>query len=75
LHQSFLRLPLAQVFDRGLDLRIHISENLGDAVVHLVGDVQPLLGDRKIGDLAMQMGVVDGDGGLHGEALQRLFVA
>ena len=43
--------------------------------MHLVRDVETLLRHREIGDLAMQMRVVDGDGRLHGEALQRFFIA
>lgn len=43
--------------------------------MHLVRDPQPLLGHGQIGDLTVQVRVVDGDRCLHREPLQRLLVA
>ena len=71
---GLLALAAAEIRIGRLHFRVHVAQDLGDAVVHLVGDAQPLLRHSQAGHLRMQVGVVDGDGRLDGEALQRLFV-
>src|SRR5438067_1585064 len=43
--------------------------------MHLVCDAETFLRYGEVRDLAVQMGVVDGDGRVHGESLQCLFIA
>lgn len=64
-------LLAAEVSDRRLRLRVDVAEDLGDAVVGLVGHVQALARDGQIGSLMVQIGVINGDRSRRGEALQR----
>jgi hypothetical protein len=65
----------AEVPDGRLRIRVHIAEDLRDSVVELVSHVQALARDGQIGELAVEVRVVDRDRGPHGEAFQRLLVA
>ena len=75
LPARFVVLAVTDVFGSRLNFRVDVAEDLGDAVVHFVCDAQPFLCHRQRSELLMQMRVVDGDRRLHGEALERFFVA
>ena len=47
---------------------------LREPVVHLMCDANSLLGHREVGHLRVQMRVVDGNCGLHGETFERLLI-
>ena len=58
----------------GLGFGVHVTEDLGNAVVHLARDPLPLLGDRQRPHLAVETRVLDSQGGERRKTRQRLLI-
>ena len=69
MNDGLFGLSATYVLVGRLNLRVDVPEDLGDAVVHLMRDVQALLRHCEAGDLLVQVGVVDGDPCLQREPL------
>ena len=74
LLRCFFVLSALEVRIGRLHFRVDVAENLREPVVHLMCDANSLLGHREVGHLRVQMRVVDGNCGLHGETFERLLI-